>query len=97
MNIRNIFQAHFQIPTDHNVVYSKVGCSHCARAKELLLAHSMSYEDRPIEDKKYRNELISLMADRGVEEKDITTPEIWFKGEYIGGADALEEYLTSKA
>jgi glutathione-dependent peroxiredoxin len=97
MNMRNIFQPHFQMPTDKNILYSKAGCSHCARAKELLAVHEIPYQERPIENKKYRSELISLMKDRGIEERDITTPEIWFMGQYVGGADALENHLMSKA
>jgi glutaredoxin len=96
MNIQSIFRPHFQIPTDSNIVYSKTGCPHCARAKELLAVYEIPYQDRNIEEKKYRKELISLMEDLRIEEKDITTPEIWFMGEYIGGADALEKHLTSK-
>jgi len=81
------------LPLDRNVVYSKPGCEHCARAKELLAAQNISYEERTLINKKHRHDLMVLMQERGINSQNITTPQIWFKGEYVGGANELEQYL----
>ena len=82
------------LPLDRNIVYSKPGCEHCARAKELLASKDIPYEERTLVNRKNRKDLTILMRARGVSSESITTPEIWFKGKYIGGANELEEYLA---
>lgn len=89
---------HFQIETDKNIAYTKAGCSHCARAKELLKEHSISYTERDIvEHPEYMEELMSLMGEILEPGSMVTTPQIWFMGEYIGGEAELEKYLATQA
>jgi glutaredoxin len=84
------------LPLDRNIVYSKPGCEHCARAKEFLAAKNISYEERTIMNSQNSKDLTLLMQQQGISPVAITTPQIWLKGQYIGGATALEEYLTPK-
>ncbi len=92
--LKNIFgNTTVVLPMDRNVVYSKPGCEHCSRAKEFLAAKNISYEERTLVNRKNRKDLTILMRARGVSAESITTPQIWLKGEYIGGATELEEYL----
>ncbi len=84
------------LPTEATVIYSRMGCKYCARAKALLKASNIPYEDRSVNEKQYHQELLYLMKERGVAMKDITLPQIWIRGQYIGGEEALEKYLSSK-
>jgi glutaredoxin len=89
---------HFQIETDQNIAYTKAGCSHCARAKDLLQAHNIPYIERDIiTNPEYMEELMSLMSDILEPGSMVTTPQIWFMGEYIGGETELEKYLATQA
>ncbi len=81
------------LPVDRNIVYSKPGCEHCSRAKEFLAAKNISYEERTLVNRKNRKDLSTLMRARGISAESITTPQIWIKGKYIGGASELEEYF----
>ncbi|MCW1888463.1 MAG: glutaredoxin [Candidatus Moranbacteria bacterium] len=89
---------HFQIETDKNIAYTKAGCSHCARAKELLKEYGISYTERDIvEYPEYMEELMSLMGEILEPGSMVTTPQIWFMGKYIGGEAELEKYLSTQA
>lgn len=88
---------HFQIETDQNIAYTKIGCSHCTHAKELLKEHGIPYTERDIvEHPEYMEELMSLMGEILEPGSMVTTPQIWFMGEYIGGEAQLEKYFTEK-
>ena len=84
------------LPLDRNIVYSKPGCEHCSRAKEFLAAKDISYEERTLVNRKNRKDLAVLMQARGISSALITTPQIWLKGKYVGGANELEEYLDKE-
>ena len=90
--------SHFVIEADQNIAYTKAGCSHCARAKELLKAHGISYTERDIvENPEYMEQLMSMMSEILEPGSMVTTPQIWFMGEYIGGETELEKYLATQA
>ncbi len=82
------------VPEDRVVVYSRMGCKHCAKAKQILKEHNVKYEDRSVNEEHFSRELILLMKAKGVAKKDITVPQIWLYGKYVGGADDLEQYFT---
>lgn len=65
-------------------VFTKEGCSYCARAKHMLTAHSVQFE----EFKELTPQ--SLRALTGA----TSVPQVFIQGERIGGADALERYLN---
>jgi peroxiredoxin/glutaredoxin len=68
------------------VMFSRAGCSFCAKAKHLLDGRGWPYEEVAASPRRLR----------GVSGK-ATTPQIFIDGTYIGGADELETWLASQA
>lgn len=64
------------------VMFSRAGCSFCAKAKTLLGERGLAYEE--IEASPRRLRAVSGRA---------TTPQIFIDGQYIGGADELAKAL----
>jgi peroxiredoxin len=64
-------------------IFTKEGCPHCARAKELLVANKLTYTEVP----GMRTNVLQSMGGSG------TFPLVFIGGEKIGGADELETYL----
>jgi glutaredoxin-like protein len=71
---------------DHVVIFTREGCPHCARAKEMLEKAGFDYVEFPLEDR------IRSVVVQGVSGRD-TVPQIFLNGELLGGADDLEERL----
>ena len=71
---------------DQVVVFSKVGCPFCAKAKELLSEHGLIYVDVPL-DHKIRGKVLGAVSG------SMTAPQVFINGQCIGGAEALEQYL----
>ena len=67
-------------------VFSKKGCPHCARAKDLLNEKGFSYEEIEL-SKTVTNYSLQAVSGRS------TTPQIFIDGKHIGGADDLEAYF----
>ncbi|KAF0812299.1 Hybrid peroxiredoxin hyPrx5 [Andreprevotia sp. IGB-42] len=72
---------------DQVVVFSKVGCSFCAKAKNLLSQQGIDYIDVPL-DNKIRGKVLGAISG------EMTAPQIFINGKLIGGAEALEKYLV---
>ncbi len=72
---------------DQVVVFSKVGCSFCAKAKQLLSDNGYEYIDVPLEHK-VRGKVLGAVSG------NMTAPQIFINGKLIGGAEALEQYLV---
>jgi len=70
-----------KMPSDI-VLFTKPGCSHCARAKKLLDERKLAYEE--IESTPRRLRAVSGKK---------STPQVFIDGQYIGGADELLAYL----
>jgi glutathione-dependent peroxiredoxin len=66
------------------VLLTKEGCSHCARAKALLAERGVDYEEIRATPR-----MLRAMAGKTV------TPQVFIDGQYIGGADELEQRLRS--
>jgi glutaredoxin-like protein len=71
---------------DRVVIFTREGCPHCARARELLEQAAFTYIEFPLED------AIRSMVVQAVSGRD-TVPQIFLNGTLIGGADDLEERL----
>ena len=70
----------------HDVLlFTKPGCSHCARAKKALEAKGWSYEEIASSPRRLR--AVSTTA---------TTPQVFVDGQYVGGADELETFLSTR-
>ena len=69
-------------------LFGKANCPHCARAKNLLQQHGLSFEEIEISDK-ITSKTLQAVAGK------TSTPQIFIGGKYIGGADELEAYFQS--
>ena len=72
------------------VVFSKVGCSFCAKAKQLLDDNGFDYIDVPLENK-IRGKVLGAVSGT------MTAPQVFINGKLVGGAEALERYGTLSA
>lgn len=68
-------------------LFTKKGCPHCARAKDALQSHNMTYEEIEL------GREITLKSLTAVSGRS-TTPQVFIDGKHIGGADDLEKYLS---
>ncbi|CAA9513008.1 MAG: hypothetical protein AVDCRST_MAG91-1753 [uncultured Sphingomonadaceae bacterium] len=65
-------------------IYTKIGCSYCARAKALLDSKGVDYRETVIStDPAAREEMLGRANGR------TTVPQIFIGGEHIGGSDDL--------
>ncbi len=69
-------------------LFTKIGCPYCAKAKEMLQSHDLSYEEIPLGN---QITLKSLFAVSG----KTSTPQVFIDGKLIGGSEDLEKYLNS--
>jgi glutaredoxin-like protein len=70
-------------------VLSKPGCPHCTRAKSLLTAQGLKYEEIELGTKGISFSTLQAVSGRG------TTPQVFIDGTLIGGADELEKWLIA--
>ena len=71
-------------------IITKPGCPYCAKAKEMLQAQNMGYEEIVLgRDASLR----SLRAITGSE----SVPQVFVEGNYIGGSEELETYLKGES
>jgi len=70
-------------------VFSKAGCPHCARAKSLLEANGIVYEEVAL-GKGITSSTLRAVSGKG------TTPQVFIGGKLIGGADELEAYFSGQ-
>jgi glutaredoxin-like protein len=66
------------------LMFTKPGCSYCAKAKRLLGERGWEYEEIPASPRRLR--AVSGKA---------STPQVFVDGEYVGGCDELEKYLAA--
>ena len=69
------------------LIFAKEGCPHCARAKAMLEANGLVYEQVTIGGG------ITYSAVRAASGRG-TTPQVFIGGKLIGGADDLEKYFA---
>jgi len=69
------------------VIFSKPGCPHCARAKEVLDRNQVAYEEVSL------GKGITFSTIRAVSGKG-TAPQVFIGGKLIGGADDVEAYFS---
>ncbi|HRE13696.1 MAG TPA: glutaredoxin domain-containing protein [Usitatibacteraceae bacterium] len=70
------------------VIFTKAGCPHCARAKALLAAEGVAFEEVPL-GKSITFSTVRAVSGRG------TAPQVFIGGRHIGGADDLEAYFRN--
>jgi glutaredoxin-like protein len=69
------------------LIFAKPGCPYCARAKELLRANGIVFEEVTL------GKGITSSALRAVSGKG-TAPQVFIGGRLIGGSEDLEQYLA---
>ena len=67
-------------------VFTKKGCPHCARAKQLLTAKGLNFEEIELNKNITARSLFAVSGGS-------TTPQIFIDGALVGGADDLEKYF----
>lgn len=72
-------------------VFSRPGCSHCARARRMLDEHGLRYEEILLGQHGVSSDTLAAVA--GV----TSTPQVFIGGEHVGGADELTAYLGTRA
>lgn len=66
------------------LLFTRPGCSHCARAKKALADRGLAYAELPTSPRILR----ALPGAR-------STPQVFVNGQHLGGADELEAWLAS--
>lgn len=69
---------------DQVVVFTKVGCPHCARAKAVLSENGYDFVEVPL-DNKIRGKVLGAVSGA------MTAPQVFINGELIGSADEVEK------
>lgn len=69
-------------------VLSKAGCPFCAKAKALLDAKGIAYEEIAISNRNVTSRTLQAIAGAG------TVPQVFIDGQHVGGSEALEKYLA---
>ena len=69
------------------LIFAKVGCPHCARAKALLDKAGLVYEEVTL-GKGITSSTLRAVSGAG------TAPQVFIGGKLIGGADDLEKYFA---
>lgn len=75
------------VQTTQVSLFTKPGCPHCARAKDLLSQQGLQYEELTLGDE------ISISAMRAITNAD-TVPQVFIDGKHIGGADDLAKHFA---
>jgi len=70
-------------------VFSRDGCQFCARAREMLRAAGIAFEELVL-NRDYSESTIRAMSG------EATVPQVFINGVRIGGSEALERYLAQQ-
>lgn len=68
-------------------LFSKKGCPHCARAKDLLNSKGIIFEEIELNNKLTRRSMLNITGGS-------TTPQVYLDGKLVGTADDLEKQLS---
>jgi glutaredoxin-like protein len=70
-------------------IFTREGCPHCARAKALLTEQGYQYAEVPLHHT-VRSKVVGAVTGKG------TVPQVFIDGEYVGGADELEQWVKAR-
>ena len=73
---------------DQVVVFTKVGCSFCAKAKEQLSSAGYDYVEVPL-DNSVRGKVLGALAGK------VTAPQVFVNGKLIGGSEEVEKFVAA--
>jgi len=81
-------------PPIGNHIYGKNTCPHCTRAKEYLDNAGINYHyHNVIKSPKALYEMLARVKPIIGPKTPVTVPQIWFEGNYVGGADELSNLV----
>ena len=69
-------------------IFTKKGCPFCAKAKSLLEDNNIYYEEIMVSNSGVTSRSLRAVANAG------TVPQVFIEGQYIGGSDDLEVFLS---
>ena len=75
---------------DRVVVFTREGCSFCAKAKATLTELGYDYVEMPLQHQ-IRSKVVGALSGQQ------TVPQIFINGEYIGDSEALEQWARKAA
>lgn len=75
-------------PEEAVTLFTRPGCPHCVRAKELLAKHGKRFEEIVL-GKDITTRSLQAVTGRA------TVPQVFIDGKHIGGADELTTYLSA--
>lgn len=77
-----------------NIVFGKLNCPHCLRAKEYLDAAGIEYQYQDVvRQPRALYEMLARVKPLIGPKTPVTVPQIWLDGAYVGGADQLATIL----
>jgi len=77
-----------------NVLFGKVTCPHCVRAKRYLDEAGIDYTYHDVDrNPRALYEMLARVKPIVGPKTPITVPQIWLDGRYVGGADQLSKLL----
>ncbi len=83
----NYIHPHAGVP-QRITLFSKPGCAHCARARQMLNEHGLRFEEIALGSHGVSYSSLQAVSGRG------TTPQVFVEGRHIGGADDLALWLA---
>jgi glutathione-dependent peroxiredoxin len=75
---------------DQVVIFTRVGCPHCAKAKKDLAEAGYQYVEVPLAHT-IRSRVVRALSGRN------TVPQVFINGKYIGGSEELDRLLKRAA
>ena len=90
--IIDVYAARTKIQGSH--LFGKESCPHCQRAKKYMADAGIQYTYHDVvKSPRSLYEMLARVKPLVGHKTPITVPQIWLGGNYIGGADQLEEFL----
>lgn len=72
------------------IIYTKINCPHCAKAKNLFQQQNINYRELVIGESATLDDLLAKVPNAK------TVPQIWLEENYIGGYRELEAFFSNK-
>ncbi len=93
-----VIEAHAQkVPLTGNIIYGKLNCPHCIRAKKYLTDANIDFEyEDVVKSPRSLYDMLARVKPLIGAKTPVTVPQIWINGEYVGGADELEKITHNK-
>lgn len=90
---QSVIEAYAELSeVESNLIFGKLSCPHCQRAKDYLDGAKINYKYYDVvTEPRALYEMIARVKPLIGAKTPVTVPQIWLDGEYVGGADALSK------